>query len=411
MTNIDTRKQFRDSLPRESNIPPHITACGEAFSRIYGNVVVELVQQGLSSPLYVISRALAYNNQTEKIVPASYSRVSISPFNGTPGNGKLRATILQHAAGAKKLGFSPHRIISSSGEVDIRTGGRAHYGETMNAALLRNGTLHRKDGSEVPLGVQGLSTDTIGEVFAMPGLITGLLAENGGTYPAQENRFTVYSSTDQVDRMRALEALMFFQNTDTLAGQEAAQLKLQMFRETFRTGPVREYLQRHREEIIDMAQRGEITDTTQVLKALYLLEDDNLDAITYPNSVKSASDTLYLHPRYQETFARCAPNLRENLQTIIDSHIDIFHLTAEEIIIALDKTASQGRRYASLWLKHVYGTSPRENIVLSTFINELAGIVDFLRGEYYAQGDKAETKLQFAHQLSELYEIPLPVTN
>lgn len=388
-------------------VPPHIASCGEAFSNIYQNGILEKVRKGLQSPMYVISRALVQGKQPDTYRPASYSKESISPYRGTPGNGKLRALMLRHAA-RSGLGFSPHIIISSSGEVKIKAGGWAHYGNIMNEELLRKGSLHRTDGSVVSLRVQGLSTDTIGEVFAMPGLIARLMAENGGIYPAQENRFTVYSSTDQVDRMRALEAIMYFQNIDTPEGLEAAQTKLLTFRETFRNGPVREYLQRHREEIISMALNGEIADTTQVLKALYLLDDVNLEYITDPPQFKNASDILYQHPRYQDTFARCAPGLKKNLQMIVKNNIDIIHLTAEEIIVALGKTTAQGGKYAELWLPEVYGRSPRNNIVASTFIGELAGTVDLLRGEYYPQGEKAQSKMKFADNLSKYYKIPLP---
>jgi hypothetical protein len=404
MINSETQRQL------EEVVPPHIAVCGEAFSHIYQNGIVEKVRNGLQSPMYLISRALVQGKQPDTFRPASYSKESISPYRGTPGNGKLRALILRHAA-LSKLGFSPHSIFSSSGEVQIQTGGRAHYGKIMNEELLRKGSLYRTDGSEVPLSVQELSADTIGEVFAMPGLIARLMAENGGIYPAQENRFTVYSSTDQVDRMRALEAIMYFQNIDTPEGLEAAQTKLLTFRETFRNGPVRKYLQRHRDEIISMALNGEIADTTQVLKALYLLNDVNLEYITDPTQFKNASDILYQHPRYQDTFARCAPGLKENLQMIVEKHIDIFHLTVEEIIVALDKTTAQGGKYAKLWLPEVYGRSPRNNIVASTFIGELAGTVDLLRGEYYPQGEKAQSKMKFADYLSDYYGIPLPAIN
>lgn len=96
---------------------------------------------------------------------------------------------------------------------------------------------------------------------------------------------------------------------------------------------------------------------------------------------------------------------------IVEKHIDIFHLTVEEIIVALDKTTAQGGKYAKLWLPEVYGRSPRNNIVASTFIGELAGTVDLLRGEYYPQGEKAQSKMKFADYLSDYYGIPLPAIN
>jgi|GEM_PF-3195009 len=404
-----TRAEEKSAITGTPDVPSYISTCGIAFTKIYENDLVEQIERVLNGPpLYIISRAL--NSTKGKYAPASYSKDSVAPIDGPPGNGKLRAHALLNVMAELGDDFNPYAIISSSGPISLINGDEPHFGLVMIQELTRNRVfIGRPNCNEIPLRVQEESTDTIGEVFAIPKLITGISAENRGQYPSDDKRFTVFSSTDQVDRLRALEALMFFQNLDTGKGQEVAQQKQRSFKQTFMHGPAREYLQRYRGEITAMARTGEIPDTAQVLKALYLLDDSHVNNLTYPAAFRTASDILYNHPRYTKTFMKCCPNLQTDLTHMANEGIEIHHLTAEEVIVALDKKGSNRGRYVRMYLPQIYGKSPREQThpVFLTFINELAGILDLLRGEYYAQGERADTKIQFTQELSRYYDISL----
>lgn len=378
-------------------IPAYLQDIGPEFTDIYNNGVGQKVHDALSEPLVVISRGLWQDPDTGAFRPASFSKMPVAP-KGIPACGKARTSVLRRMTDHEN--FAPPVIWTTSGTRD----GGLDFGGVTRHDLLRKGGIHNNTGNNVDVRVQVGTTCSIGEMAAVYRLTADYIEENNGQMPGKKgDRVTVFSSADQIDRLTLIQTLLDQQSPEGGFSEKSRNRLVRNYMQS----PMMGYIRRHRGIITQLARLGQI-NPVHTAKALYL--EDNIAWLTQQGQVKSASNALWHHPRYVNTFATCAPDLVGYLKTINTLGISINHLTVEEMILVMHQK-EMNSRYGDLWLSHVWGGPPEESVILRTALPEKAGELDIFLKMYYPPEEERDQKAQFELELLNDYGFPQPTNS
>lgn len=393
---------LQENLPvrhEQMRAPDGILACGDPLVRAYLNGVVPKAKESVVFPFMIISRGIV-EFESGSYGPARYGVPTVAPHNGPPADGQIRATKYRHLV--ETFGHPPVTM-TTSGDTTLPNGDIVSYSHTMSHAIT-NGAHEIIDveGNTRLLWPLNRSKDTFGEVLGFPYAAYSVAQVHEG-YPSNadgKKQLTVLSGYDQLDRIKTLEVLMFHQNTDTRLGKSYANRQARELQETLLQSPAIDYIRRNESAIRDLAEEGHLSKV-QLAKALHVANSFIVEELTTSENLKHASDMLFNNPKYAETIRRCAPDLPGFLQWMAEEQIEITHLTVEEVEMALAKMDKGDLS----WTTSIYGNDPKPdtNPAFITFVNELAGVLDYLKGYYYAQGDLLAEKKLFEQELSQRY--------